>query len=573
MPIRAQDEWCLREQSSEPFSRNRRARDCFSHKVNEFHARGGQPFAESGSGDWFSHPVNEFHGRRLPESGFPVGYAALIDHYNLAMPLPPRLSAIAERHHPVSTSDWLLQTPRHRPAETLAGHLGYALRYEGVDLGVLAALFKTIPAEDIVAMIRTAPTSAYYRRIWFLYEWLLQTELDVPEPGKVRAVEVVDPRLQISLRRGRISSRHRVVDNMPGTPAFCPMVRRTAEIEEYLSKKLNEKARQLIGRTRADVIARAAAFLLLSDSKSSFAIENEQPSPERAVRWGQAIAQAGNAPLTIQELERLQRVVIGDARFVKLGLREQGGFIGEHDRVTHSPLPQHISARADDLRDLVGGLVAYDRRVEHEIDAVVAAAVVAFGFVYVHPFEDGNGRIHRWLFHHVLAGARYNPPGLVFPVSAAILRNIAEYRRVLESYSQPLLPFIHWREDAEHNVEVLNETADYYRYFDATEHAAFLFRCVEQTVDVDLPNEVRFLEAFDRFSEEVQRVVDMPAKTVELLRSFLEQGGGALSKRARGKEFAALTDAEVARVQDLYDDHFGSLPQPSGVPRSSDEPW
>jgi len=34
-------------------------------------------------------------------------------------------------------------------------------------------------------------------------------------------------------------------------------------------------------------MARATAFLLLSDSKSSFSIEGERPSPKRAARWGQ----------------------------------------------------------------------------------------------------------------------------------------------------------------------------------------------------------------------------------------------------------------------------------------------
>jgi hypothetical protein len=32
-------------------------------------------------------------------------------------------------------------------------------------------------------------------------------------------------------------------------------------------------------------------------------------------------------------LERLQKIVIEDARFVRLGLRKIGGFIGDHDRV------------------------------------------------------------------------------------------------------------------------------------------------------------------------------------------------------------------------------------------------
>jgi hypothetical protein len=84
-----------------------------------------------------------------------------------------------------------------------------------------------------------------------------------------------------------------------------------------------------------------------------------------------------------------------------------------------------------------------------------------------------------------------DPPGLMFPISAVILRRIGEYRRVPESYSKPLLDLIDWPPTLDGNVEVLNETADFYRYFDATLHAEFLFECVDETIKRDLPNEVR----------------------------------------------------------------------------------
>jgi Fic family protein len=311
---------------------------------------------------------------------------------------------------------------------------------------------------------------------------------------------------------------------------------------------------------RPDLIARAAAFLLLNDSKSSFAIEGERPTGTRAVRWGQAIAEAGNTQLSLPEFDRLQRIVIGDARFVRLGLRDEGGFVGVHDRETGDPIPDHISARAEDLRELVEGLVAFAARTQAGgYDPVAAAAALAFGFVYIHPYVDGNGRLHRWLIHHALAAANYNPPGLVFPVSAAILRRLDEYRSVLETYSRPLLPEIEWQRTPEGNVEVLNDTAAYYRFFDATAHTEFLYACVEQTIVEDLPAEVAFLEAFDRFSQEVQEIVDMPTGRVELLQKFLQQHDGQLSQRARTREFAALTDDEVLRVEQLYRDTFGMV--------------
>ncbi len=36
--------------------------------------------------------------------------------------------------------------------------------------------------------------------------------------------------------------------------------------------------------------------------------------------------------------------------------------------------------------------------------------VVGFGFVFLHPFEDGNGRLHRYLIHHVLSARQFTPP-------------------------------------------------------------------------------------------------------------------------------------------------------------------
>jgi Fic family protein len=89
-------------------------------------------------------------------------------------------------------------------------------------------------------------------------------------------------------------------------------------------------------------------------------------------------------------------------------------------------------------------MVQYVSRCEGFLDPIIAAASAAFGFVYIHPFFDGNGRIHRYLFHHVLARAGYNPPGLIFPISAVILERIEEYGEILRGYSGKILPLVEW---------------------------------------------------------------------------------------------------------------------------------
>lgn len=513
-----------------------------------------------GADKQFSGPVTVFLERRLPERATPVGYGALIDAFGLSVPTPSTLSAIGERHRRVEAEGWRLYTPRHLPAATLEGHLTFALRYEGVDLAILKRLFLALGAAPVEALARATPTGGYARRIWFFYEWLTGERLGMPNAKTGNYVGALDPNKQWAVA-GVLSPRHRVRNNLPGTPAFCPLVHRTPALERFAQLQLGERARHLLSRVPKDVLARTAAFLLLKDSKSSYAIEGERPPQDRIQRWGRAIGEAGKQALDLDELLRLQRVVIGDARFVHLGLRTEGGFIGEHDRDTRMPLPDHISARHDDLPGLMAGLIAFDQSAARTLEPVIAAAIVAFGFVYIHPFEDGNGRLHRYLIHHELAQRDFSPPRLIFPVSSAILANINEYRRVLESYSSRLLPLVEWEPTIEGNVRVTNDTADFYRYFDATAHAEFLFSCVEKTIEHDLPEEIAFLQRFDRFREGTQTIVDMPDRTLDTLFHSLRQNSGVLSKRKRDGIFSSLSDDEVATIEGLFRDAFGELPR------------
>jgi Fic/DOC family len=505
----------------------------------------------------FSGPVSVLHERRLPEAATPAGYAALIHAYDLPVPVPRVLCAIGTRHRIIEDAGWRLYTPRHAPEATLEGHLTFALKYEGLDLATLKRLFLGLSPGAIEELVTATPTGIYTRRVWFLYEWLLSRRLDLTDADKVSYVDAVDTDLQYAAGP-RNSARHRVRNNMPGTPEFCPLVFKTAALDEFIAQDLKARARAVVSEVPKDLLARTAAFLLLKDSKSSYVIEGERPPQDRIQRWGRAIGEAGRAPLDENELLRLQRIVIGDERFVKLGLRQEGGFVGEHDRDTQRPIPDHIGARPEDLACLIQGLIDFDHTAENELEPVIAAAVLAFGFVYIHPLQDGNGRIHRYLMHHVLARRGFNPPGVHFPVSAAILDMIDVCRAVLESYSARLLPLIRWESTEKGNVNVLNDTGDFYRFFDATPHAEFLYACVRRTIDEDLPEETRFLKNFDQFRAGIENIIDMPERTLNNLFGFLRQNNGQLSRRAQENEFAELKADEIRQIEDLYRASFGA---------------
>ena len=220
--------------------------------------------------------------------------------------------------------------------------------------------------------------------------------------------------------------------------------------------------------------------------------------------------QAGKHALTLDEIIRLHSVLIEDKRFIFPGLRPDGVFLGERDHLG-DPLPEFIGARPQDLEDLCAGLLAANNRMRDDgLDPVLQAAATAFGFIYLHPFQDGNGRVHRCLIHHVLAERKYTPPGMVFPVSSVMLDRIDEYRTTLQNHSAPLLDYIEWRPTPERNVEVLNDTADLYRYFDCTQAAEFLYACVQRTVEQDLPREIDYLRRHDEAMARIREMIEMP---------------------------------------------------------------
>lgn len=502
----------------------------------------------------FSKDITVFNGKTTPEPSALVGYGAIINALRLSMPIPDKLAIISKKHKQYSTENWLVFTPRYHPKETLFHHLVFALKYEGVNLLFFKKLFQKITKEDITSIIQGEPTGQYSRKIWFLYEWLMQEQLDIPDLGIKNFVPLIDEDVQFGVPFSVNSSRHRIKNNLPGTVDFCPLIFKTDKLKKYIQEDLSQKKDIYLKTFHKDVLQRASAFLLLKDSKASFTIEGENPTTNRAMRWGKAIGQAGTKSLDKEELIRLQQIVIENSRFIEMGFRKEGGFVGEHDRTTGEPIPEHISAKKEDIEKLIDGLIAtYKKLEDSNFDPVLSASAIAFGFVFIHPYVDGNGRIHRYLIHHILSKMKFAHQGIIFPISASILNHIDDYRKVLESYSHPLLDFIEWETTKSNNVEVLNETIDFYRYFDATKQAEFLYDCVNDTIENVIPQEVTYLQKYDEMKNYLDDVFQMPDKAVALLIRFLEQNDGKLSKRAVEKEFSALTEEEVKEIERNYE--------------------
>ena len=480
-----------------------------------------------------------------------IGQAALIAKLGLRVPLPAVTSMIGPGGRRTVIEDGRTiekYTQGYAPEDSFIGHLKFALRYEPVQLGVLAAAFKVIDAGELAAWARSEPTGAYARRAWFLYEWLTGQTLDVPDAGVVTYVDALDPKLQVTASKGIQSKRHKVSDNILGRPGFAPTIRRTPRLEAFQGEAIDAEARGLIAGCDPDSLARAVNYLYTKETKSSFLIENEMVSGQRAERFVAALRSTKSfAPTEPASLVALQNDIV-DPRYAAKDYRDFQNFVGE-TQGGYREVVHFICPRPEDIRSLMSDWAKMTTRLQNTVDPVIEAALVSFSFVFLHPFEDGNGRIHRFLMHHILASEGFTPPDMLFPISAAIVRDRRGYDTALETFSKAIQPHIDWKWTPAKEVEVLNDTADLYRYFDATPLAEFLYSKVIETVRKDLKEELDYVAVYDAALEAIRDRIDMPDRRASLLARILIQGHGRLSKNKRA-DFAELTDAEVAALEE-----------------------
>lgn len=501
-------------------------------------------------------PAGPVAAVEVPPASEPAGYAKAILDYGLTVLPPHRLTFIAAKgaKHTIEREGRtvVVLPATYRPDPGLAQQLAFALKYDGVNLEVLSALFRRIEIEpferELTTLVATLPTGQYVRRLWYLYELLSGRRLPCADLKVGNYVPLLDPDSYYT-SAGRRSPRQRINDNLLGTPDFSPIVRRTRELEEREAEHLGVEAAKIVAEFDEDAVRRAVSYLYTKETRSSFGIEGERPTSSRAERFVALLKSVpALAQLSHEQLARLQAATV-DPRFAEGDYRSDQVYVAEPVDLAQQRI-HFIGPRPEDVRPMMQGLLDCARRLEGSaLDPVIQAAVLAFGFVFIHPFSDGNGRLHRLLVHYVLARSGFTPSGLIFPVSAVMLQRRHEYDEVLESFSVPLMRLIDYDEDPDGAVTVKNETAQLYRYFDATVMAEALYRWVEQTVREEFRRELEFVVGFRRIRQQLGSIVELPDKQANLFIKLCLQNNGQLSPAKRKAHFSLLTDGEVSAME------------------------
>jgi hypothetical protein len=240
---------------------------------------------------------------------------------------------------------------------------------------------------------------------------------------------------------------------------------------------------------------------------------------------------------------------IVDPRFRDTDYRANQNYVGQTISY-QKQLVHYVCPKPGDLPELMAGLLtAHQVMKEGAVPAIIHAAVISYGFVFMHPFEDGNGRIHRFLIHNILFMRGAIPKGLMFPVSAAMLKNPALYDHSLEAFSSPLMRLVEYDLDELGQMAVPGETGHLYRYIDMTAQTEALSDFVKLTIEHELVEELDFLANYDRTKQAIQEIVDLPDRLIDLFIQLCLQNNGRLSARKREAHFAFLTDDEMAGME------------------------
>ena len=165
--------------------------------------------------------------------------------------------------------------------------------------------------------------------------------------------------------------------------------------------------------------------------------------------------------------------------------------------------------------------------------------------------------IHRFLIHNILARRGFTPEGIMFPVSAAMLKNNIDYDASLEAFSASLIPLIEYSLNDVGTMEVHNETAVWYKYIDLTSQAEALYTFIEQAIDVELTEELTILINYDKTKTAIQEIIDMPDRQIDLFITFCLQNHGQLATGKRSDHFEFLTDNEVSGMEQAVQSSYG----------------
>jgi len=437
----------------------------------------------------------------------------------------------------------------------------FALRHEGVDLAAMAAVCAAMDPLALAEWISARPSSKYARRIGFLYEWLTGKKLPIDATIIAGSYEpVLDPKTCFTGPSSNIPRWH-VRNNLPGTPEWCPTVHRRSAQGHPLDKlDLPEEIQAAQEALPRQLLLRARTLAALAEVHASYGLAGLTASTVQEMAVVRLLRSAGEVSVAERlepaRLIQLQGALFrGEPHHAAYGLRRDdcvlGGSGSQGFRRIEYPCPP---ARA--LEGLLAGLAASAAYLATAgAPPTVLAAAVAFGFGFIHPLLEGNGRVHRLLIHTALAASGALRRGSVIPVSEVMLAQRQEYEEAQREWSGPVrasaealagVPFLLPPEER-FAFAGYERVAPLYRFPVLTGQVRYLEETLQAAIELGLAGGVRRLQAYAGQRSHLAAQLGLSPARIDLLMRLLSQQGSPHPGAAVRARFPELT-AEALRA-------------------------
>lgn len=500
---------------------------------------------------------------KIPDKTEYIGYSYLIaflNEHGLNVIEPFRKSFLAEIGENIIKSTpnealYYYRKDKYAYTDTIWFNIEFALKHEGLNIEIFKRLFEIISENEVESYIKSKIKGKYNRIIWFLYELLTDKTLNIKDISSTNYVDIIDSE-QFYTSIPVKHKRYCVNDNLLGNRLFCPIVRKTQTLKNFEIKDFKNKTKKILENYDSRVVYRAINYLYTKESLSSYEIENERPSKDRLIKFQKLLEELSEKPfeVTKNNLIQLQNIVVNE-NYKDNDYRDKQIFVGATG--IRATFIDYIAPKINDVSELMQGFLdCYYRLINSNLPPVVIAGIIAFAFVYIHPFQDGNGRIHRFLIHHIFSKTGFTPEKIIFPISATMLEKRNDYDNALESFSKKVMPLINYVFDENNFMQVKNDTIDYYRYIDLTKQTEYLYQCVEETINTNFLSEILYLSGYDKAKSEIQNIIDMPDNLMDSFIKFTVENRGKLSKNKRKQLFSDLNDKEIEILENIINKYF-----------------
>ena len=153
-------------------------------------------------------------------------------------------------------------------------------------------------------------------------------------------------------------------------------------------------------------ITQEEVFNILKKNKWPFHKPKEEISETYGVSKAVSYIRKAKIHLSLKLMLHLHKLVFENSKSFAGKFRERGVEVGVRDAIGNLI---HLGAPSSRVVSLLNELIKWYNKNKRTLPPIVLAAVVHNQFEYIHPFEDGNGRVGRLLLNNILLKHKLPP--------------------------------------------------------------------------------------------------------------------------------------------------------------------